>query len=259
LRSLISEIPGTATLPQTDPTNGGTWYVPAAYARMLGDPNATTGGQTDPNIKTQSGQNPPIFDSVVTLSTAYDDPAVADTWAYGQDVINGVIHELSEGILGRTGFGVWTGAFSTMDLFRYALADSQHPTPWLDTKNGTDGITTYFSSDGGKTLSSVPFNNQYTSPTSASNEGDAADWPNTAPNAYWVFGNTNARETFTLDQTELNIVQALGWNVSLPQAVFTAASDSWETPPAWEGSHRRRHRHGHLFRFRQCCEPVEYL
>jgi hypothetical protein len=193
---------------------------------MLGDPNATTGGQTDPNIKTQPGQNPPIFDSVVTLSTAY-------TWAYGQDVINGVIHELSEGILGRTGFGVWAGAFSTMDLFRYALADSQHPTPWLDTKNGTDGITTYFSSDGGKTLSSVPFNNQYTSPTSASNGGDAADWPNTAPNAYWVFGNTNAGETFTLDQTELNIVQALGWNVSLPQAVFTAASDSWETPPAW--------------------------
>ena len=41
-----------------------------------------------------------------------------------------------------------------------------------------------------------------------------------------------AGETLTLDQTELDVMQALGWNLSLKQDV-NSTSGSWETPTNW--------------------------
>ncbi len=131
-------------LPATDPSGGGSWYVPASYARMLGI-NSTV-------------DNPDIS---VTLNTYYP-------WDFTQDVVNGLEHELSEGGLGRIGVLGGSGSppytgpgttWSTMDLFRYSAAN----TP--DYANGRDGKTTYFSSNG-TTLSSsagLSFNNQFNS------------------------------------------------------------------------------------------------
>src|SRR5208283_2478216 len=60
----------------------------------------------------------PSTDDSVTLNTA--DTGLDD---FGQDVINGVIHELSEGAMGRVGgLGDQNGVWSTMDLFRYKRA-----------------------------------------------------------------------------------------------------------------------------------------
>ena len=89
-------------LPSTDPSGGATWYVPEAYARMLG-----------------LNRHPSTDDLTVTLNTYY-------SWDFGQDVINGLTHELSEGGMGRVG-GMGGRArreperydWSTMDLFRY--------------------------------------------------------------------------------------------------------------------------------------------
>jgi hypothetical protein len=48
-----------------------------------------------------------------------------------------------------------------------------------------------------------------------------------------VFGGNGAGETYTLVQTELDVIAALGWKVALPQAVFDA-SGNWETPTNWD-------------------------
>ena len=72
---------------------------PISYARMLGLTN----------------QSAP-FDDEVIINTSYN-------WSYGQDVIDTVEHELSEGGMGRIGgLGDQNSAWSTMDLFRFNAA-----------------------------------------------------------------------------------------------------------------------------------------
>jgi hypothetical protein len=70
-----------ASLPATDPTfsyaGSHLWSLPEAYGRMLG--LSTTVYSPDDTI---------------TLNTSY-------TWSYGQDVIDALEHEISEGGMGR--------------------------------------------------------------------------------------------------------------------------------------------------------------
>ena len=47
-----------------------------------------------------------------------------------------------------------------------------------------------------------------------------------------MFGGTGAYETLALTQTELDVMQALGWNLSLKQDV-DSTSGAWETPTDW--------------------------
>ena len=73
----------------------------------------------------------PSTDDTVTLNTA--DTGLDD---FGQDVINGVIHELSEGAMGRVGgLGDQNGVWSTMDLFRYTAAGAPDYTDGRDGHN----------------------------------------------------------------------------------------------------------------------------
>jgi hypothetical protein len=195
------------------------WGLPGAYARML------LGSTITPQANG--------FDDTVTLNTYLD--TTTTPWAYGQDVINGVIHELSEGIMGRnSGLGK-NAAWAPMDLFRYAL-----PTTWLggqlpshDYSDGADGQTTYFSSDGVNLSNTVglSFTNALNSDgtPNANNVGaDVDDW-----NAHAVFGAGVDHETITLNQTELDVMKALGWKEALPQETFLAIQDDWQTPGAW--------------------------
>src|SRR5262249_33445398 len=83
-----------ATLPVSDPTGGHTWSLPEAYARMLGLPS-------------------PVFspDDTVTLNASYN-------WAYNGDVTGVLIHEITEGAMGRIGgLGDQNSLWTTMDLF----------------------------------------------------------------------------------------------------------------------------------------------
>ena len=164
-------------------------------------------------------------DDAVTLNTYYG-------WSYGQDVINGVIHEISEGGMGRIGGlgGSGAGDWAPMDLFRYNASGNP------DYTNGRDGDTTYFSSNGGSTLSNeglpgkgaptLSYHNQY-DPSDNFYSGDNDDWSQEA-----VFGTVGTGETLTLTQTELDVMQALGWHLSLKQDV-DGTSGSWETPTDW--------------------------
>jgi hypothetical protein len=201
-------------LPANDPSPGGKeWDLPTAYARMLGDSSAIPG----------SGK----FDDTVTLGPA--------SWKFGQDVINSLIHELSEGILGRVGglgdtvdaSGQQVDHWGPMDLFRYSAAGVH------DYADGSDGQTTYWSSDG-VPYKGLSFNNEYVlngNIPQRVNTGDTADW---ASGTKAVFGDTNPGETFTLNQTELNVIHALGWRTALPQEIFGLVSSAdWQTPTAW--------------------------
>ena len=136
-----------AHLSSTDPSAGAGFELALPYARMLG--------------LTSTTQNP---DDIVTLNTSYN-------WSYGQDVINTVEHEISEGGMGRIGgLGDQNGFWSVMDLFRYNSSGV------ADYSDGRDGQTTYFSYNGGATLSSLSFNNEFNSSGQQVNGGDTADF-----------------------------------------------------------------------------------
>jgi hypothetical protein len=139
----------------------------------------------------------PGIDDTITLNTSY-------AWTYGQDVVNTLEHEISEGGMGRVGgLGDQNNAFSTMDLFRFSAAGVR------DLTDGRDGATTYFSFNGGATLSlaaGLSFNNEFSGLTKV-NGGDTADF-----NELDVFGTGSPGETFTLSQTDQEVMDTLGWN-----------------------------------------------
>ncbi len=171
-----------AALPASDPNPaGGTdWALPEAYARMLGLSSTT-----------------PSTDATITLNTYYG-------WSYGQDVINTLEHEIAEGAMGRIGgLGDQNGVWSTMDLFRYNAAGKP------DYTDGRDGLTTYFSYNGGVTTSAaagLSFSNQYSGSTKV-NGNDVADFTQQD-----VFGLQALGETNVFSQTDLQIMDVLGWN-----------------------------------------------
>lgn len=174
-----------ASLPLTDPNpaGGADWMLPEAYARMLGLSSPT-----------------PSVDDYVSLNTFYN-------WNYGQDVTNTLMHEISEGAMGRIGgLGDQNSAWSTMDLFRFNASGNR------DYTDGRDGQAAYFSYNGGQWLSSsagLSFNNEYTLGRNGAvhtNNGDTADW-----NQLDVFGTGSPGETNTLSQTDLAVMDVLGW------------------------------------------------
>jgi hypothetical protein len=170
-----------ASLPVTDPNPAGgvDWALPEAYARMLGLSSST-----------------PATDDTVTLNTSYN-------WSYGQDVINAMEHEISEGGMGRVGgLGDQNHVWSTMDLFRYSVPGVR------DDTDGRDGKRTYFSYNGTQLSSAagLSFNNEYSGATKE-NTGDTADFIQLD-----VFGVGNPGETNTLSLTDMEIMDVLGWD-----------------------------------------------
>ncbi|MGA7810791.1 MAG: hypothetical protein WCB02_39950, partial [Bradyrhizobium sp.] len=165
-----------ADLPSSDPSGGAGFKLALPYARMLG--------------LTTVSESP---DDTVTLNTSYN-------WSYGQDVTNALTHEISEGGMGRIGgLGDQNSFWSVMDLFRYNSSGV------ADYSDGRDGLTTYFSYNGGTTLSSLSFNNEY-SGSSHVNGGDTADFTQLD-----VFGTGTPGETNTLSPTDIQLMDALGW------------------------------------------------
>ena len=155
---------------------------------------------------TPTTQNP---DDIVILNTSYN-------WSYGQDVINTVEHEISEGGMGRIGgLGDQNGFWSVMDLFRYNASGL------ADYSDGRDGHTTYFSYNGGAALSSFSFNNQFNSLGQQVNNGDTADFVQQD-----VFGTGYPGETNALSQTDIQVMDALGWEPALPPPVVTATDQT---------------------------------
>jgi hypothetical protein len=178
-----------AHLPTTDPSGGAGFGVSLAYARLLGL-SASTG-------------NP---DDTVTLNTSFN-------WTFGQDVINAVEHEISEGGMGRVGgLGDQNHDWAPMDLFRYTSSGV------ADFTDGRDGKTTFFSFNGGTTHSTLSYNNEFNSSGTKVNGDDTADFTQLD-----VFGVGHTAETNTLSLTDLQVMAALGWNPASQPGTLVAS------------------------------------
>jgi len=214
LKAALLKLAPNDIFPATDPSGGKGFTIPPAYAHMLGLSTAA-----------------PTLDGIVTFGSKF-------AWNFGQDVVDAVTHAISEIGMGRvSGLGVANnGIWTPLDLFRYTASGVYDPTDGRgDPAAGIAPNTAdFFSSDGGVQTSAganLAFTNQFDSPT---NESDANADPDDWRQGDTVFGNPAiAGSTATLLPTELNVMSALGWTLSLKQQVFTASSGDWENPSNW--------------------------
>lgn len=160
-----------ASLPATDPSGGAGFFLPEMYAEFLG---FSVGNLIDN----------------VTLNTSF-------SWNFSTDVVDTMMHEISEGGMGRVGglgFGLG-GRFSTMDLFSYNSTTFAYDTSTTDASR-------VFSFNGGVTTSAAAGLFYF-----AANSGDdAADFQELD-----VFGTGTPGETFNLSTTDIQEMEALGW------------------------------------------------
>jgi len=180
----------------SDPSDGAGFELPTPYAVMLG-----------------LAANPGSTEVIVNLNIGY-------SFVFGQDVTDELEHELSEGVLGRvSGLGDVPEGWHPMDLFRFNASGQR------DYQDGRDGVTTYFSYDDGSTTSQsagLSFNNRYAGSTEV-NTNDIADFTEQD-----VFGTGSVGQTNSFSQTDLQILEALGWNPVVPQYPDSAGNvDEW--------------------------------
>ncbi len=177
------------SLPATDPAGGQIYWLPGGYANFLGLSSSS-------------------FTDTVTLNSSYG-------WSFGQDVVNTMIHEITEGGMGRVGgLGVGLGGrWSTMDLFSY-------DTSGVRDLSSTDA-SRVFSYDGGKTTSQGAGLFYF----AANSGGDAADFQQ-----FDVFGTGNPGETNTISQTDINEMEALGWTPACYCRGTLILTDQGEVP-----------------------------
>ena len=192
-----------ATLPASDPTGGGTYELPSAEASALGLP-------------LPAGMSPPTTDSWVGVNPFVNwsyDPTHVPT--HNQvDLVGLIEHEVTES-MGRNSYLGTEGdshqlVYGIEDLFRYSAPGVRQLAP------GAPASTGYFSIDNGTDSLGV-WNND-------ANGGDLGDWntfPDYAgpgPNGQDSFDNEGANGVFQpLTQTDLTLMQILGWVPSAPE------------------------------------------
>lgn len=190
-----------ATLPATDPSGGLPFELPSAEAKALG---LTIPAGTDPT-DSWVGVNP-------SVNWSYD-PTHAP--GPGQvDLVGLIEHEITESMgrnsyIGTASPDSGLSVYGIEDLFRYSALGSRQ------VASGAPGSTGYFSIDNGAHVLGVWNNDQ--------NAGDLGDW-NTVPtyggpgpNGQDSFDNNGAFGVFQpLTQTDLTLMEILGWDVATP-------------------------------------------
>ena len=177
-----------ASLPGSDPTGDGPWWIPTAEAKALG----SIGGfvYVGPNDPTSDGQV--TFASTVSYTLDPTNRAVLNKW----DFIGVVEHEISE-VLGRSySLNVGGGGYIPYDLFRY-------------TGNGVQSLNAndsgvYFSINDGLT-SLKSFN--------PNNGGDVQDWASGGtPDSFDAFLASGQKAI--LSSADLTALDILGYNLN---------------------------------------------
>ncbi len=197
-----------ASLPASDPTDGGTFYVSYAEAEALGLSSGPGAGGTVGAIGLSSS---------LAFTYGTTDAVTSDTY----DAFGVVEHEITE-VMGRTeDLGeLGTGFYTPLDLFRYASPGVRDLTP----------ASGWFSVDGTDLLA------QFNDP---SNGGDAGDWAASVPNdsfdAFSLEGAVNP-----VSPTDLQVMDAIGYTPTViePAANTTATwlgavSADWNTASDW--------------------------
>lgn len=172
------QIAAADALPAADPSHGAGFNLPADYADMLG-------------LSSVTGRD------AVVLNSNLD-------WSWGQDAISAIEHEMSEGAMGRIGgLGVQNKSWSTMDLFRFTASGTR------DYTGGRDGLPTYFSTDG--SLIGLQFHNSINQ-AGVFDGDDVADWDDSVIGD--TFGDGGPGSPGSISQTDLQVMNALGWTLS---------------------------------------------
>jgi hypothetical protein len=169
-----------ATLPATDPTNGGSFFVTTAEAKALGQVGASSS-----------------IDGYIGLSSSY-------AFSYNQtaqigkyDAVGALEHEISEvmGRVGSLGSAFGSKIYTPLDLFRYTSPGVRDLTPGPG----------YFSVNGGTTNLGT-YNNPKVS------GGDVADWGPTIRGDSYGYGYTNTVASVTANDIIENA--ALGYRMT---------------------------------------------
>jgi hypothetical protein len=190
----IDDTSAIASLPSTDPTNGGKFLLTTAQAKSLGLLGNSTA--VDGYIGLSS-----------SVSWAMDPYNRSVSGSY--DLFGTAAHEISEvlgrfSLLGATSGGV-SNAYSLLDLFRYS-------------GSGTRSLTSggYFSLNGGIT-NLDNFN--------TNSGGDLGDWAASAGNdSYLAFASSGTDNL--VSESDLRVMDGIGWNSASPYTGVFSADNS---------------------------------
>lgn len=193
-----------ASLPATDPTGGGTWWLPTAEARTFAAATGTTVYGVVANDSTQDGDV--YFQSTITYTYDPTNRAVGSQF----DLISVAEHEISE-VLGR-GYGLdypSGNGYIPYDLFRFNSGARSFD---------INAASPYFSIDNGVTALKN-FNPDI-------NSGDLQDWKIYSPADSFDYAISSGQEGY-LSYADLTALNVLGYslNFQAPQlsAIRTAA------------------------------------
>jgi Ca2+-binding RTX toxin-like protein len=180
-------------LPTFDPSNGAGFSIPTTEARILG--LAVQTNSVDDHVVLNSDLN----------------------FTYGQDAIGALLHEITEGVFGRTAsLGFEGSRWAPLDLFRFTATGQR------DYTGGSDGVTTYFGVDA-QHVTGLAYHNSINS--SGVDDGfDLGDWSNTRGDA---FGPGGPSSPGTASPTDLQVLDILGWNRTGSGTGFQPAPDEF--------------------------------
>ena len=174
-----NDMTAIATLPSSDPTNGGTFYLSTANAKALG---LISGSFTDGYVG---------FSSSLPFDYNNSDGVTAGQY----DFLGTVEHEISE-VLGRETLDGQSGEYTALDLFHYSASGVRD----LNSPR-TAG---YFSVNGGQT-DLANFN--------TNSSGDYGDWAGSVGNdSALAFASPGVVEPFSA--TDLTAMDAIGYNLA---------------------------------------------
>jgi Ca2+-binding RTX toxin-like protein len=187
------DLTAVAGLPALDPSGGVGFHIPTAEARILG-------------LATQTNSS----DISVALNSRLP-------FTFGQDAIGALEHEITEGVFGRVGgLGVDGGDWSPLDLFRFTAGGVR------DFTGGADSVPTFFGLDGAHVTGF-----QYHSAIDATGKDDGfdlGDWDHTHGDA---FGPGGPNSPGVMSDTDLQVLDVLGWGRASVVGPFTPAPDDF--------------------------------
>lgn len=197
LRSSAADSNAVASLPASDPSGGGPWYVPRAEAKMF---NFFIGNVLSPNDTNNDG----AVGFASDVSYTFDPANRAVPGKY--DFIGVAEHEISE-VLGRSTLDL-LGEYEPYDLFRFTNSGARN----FD----TFATNVYFSIDNGVTRLKPFYPDVYT--------GDIQDWASSTPedsfDAY-----VSAGHVLVISTADITALDILGYNSPpIPSPRLTAVT-----------------------------------
>lgn len=184
-RASTADTDSVASLPPTDPTGGGPWWMPRAQIKALGLPISGV----SPNDSVNDGAVG--FTSNVVYALDPNNRGVPGEY----DFIGVAQHEISE-VLGRITLGLQTNVgFLPFDLFRFTNNAARCFNPQAN--------NAYFSVDNGATVLNFYYTN--------ANLGDIQDWKSgSIPDAYDAFVPEGV--VLPISTADITTLDVLGYN-----------------------------------------------